>query len=50
VVQLSQRYYGAGKSVMDYQVIVPMKERGLCSAKNLNKALQDIFNKKTVNI
>lgn len=42
VLQISKKF--DGKNILDYQVIVPMKERGNLSTKSLNKALQDIFN------
>lgn len=41
VINASKRYKG---NIMDFQVIVPMKKRGLLSTSNLNIELQKIFN------
>lgn len=41
ILHVSKKYYG---NIMDYQVIVPMKKRGILSTTYLNKELQNIFN------
>jgi exodeoxyribonuclease V alpha subunit len=46
VLEISKQYKG---SILDYQVIVPMKSRGNLCTKELNKHLQEIFNPKTSN-
>lgn len=42
VLKLAEKF--KGKDILDFQVIVPLKTRGKLSTKNLNEALQDIFN------
>lgn len=42
VMEISNKYNG---DILDFQVIVPMKNRGKVSVVNLNKDLQKIFNK-----
>lgn len=44
VIKLSKKYAEAKTSILDFQVIVPMKERGKLSTFEINKELQDIFN------
>lgn len=41
VLELSSKYKG---SILDYQIVVPLKSRGKLSTKNMNEELQKIFN------
>lgn len=47
VLQIAKGYASSGGSILDFQVIVPMKTRGDLSTFNINQALQDIFNPST---
>ncbi len=42
IIEISKKYSG---DILDFQVIVPMKNRGKVSTTNLNNELQKIFNK-----
>src|SRR5690606_26823402 len=42
IIEISSKYNG---DILEYQVIVPMKERGNVSVLKLNNELQKIFNK-----
>lgn len=44
VLEIANKFNKKGSNILDFQVIVPLKERGNLSTKNLNNALQDIFN------
>jgi exodeoxyribonuclease V alpha subunit len=41
VLEMAEKY---NEGILDFQVIVPLKERGQLSTRSLNKALQEIFN------
>jgi exodeoxyribonuclease V alpha subunit len=41
ILSISKKYSG---DILDYQVVVPMKSRGILSTKNINNELQKIFN------
>jgi len=45
VINICKTYKG---DILDFQVIVPLKKRGILSANNLNKVLQDIFNSEMI--
>ena len=44
IEKLATSYKDSNKDVLDFQVLVPMKNRGVLSTRNINNMLQEIFN------